>query len=129
MASKRMRLGAIFSVILVCAVVLAMGLYVVFAAYQRDQQTEERLYAQAVAFAEEMDAVWRFFDVNQNKINYNSDGTYDFKGLYCSIVGKGIGAIFTQNSDYTIRYTGTNVRNRFDMPDEFETKALEVMTT
>ena len=128
MASKRMRLGAIFSVVLVCAVVLAMGLYVVFAAYQRDQQAEERLYAQAVAFAEEMDAVWSFFDVNQNKINYNSDGAYDFKGLYCSIVGKGIGAIFTQNSDYAIRYTGTNVRNRFDMPDEFETKALEVIT-
>lgn len=125
---KTMRLGALFSVVLVCVVVLSLGVYVLITAHQRDQQAEERLYAQADAFAAEMDAVWQFFDVNQNKINYNSDGVYDFKGLYCSIVGKGIGAIFTQNSDYTIRYTGTHVRNNFDRPDEFESMALAEVT-
>lgn len=125
---RTMRLGAIFTVVLVCVVVLSLGAYVLLASLQRDQQAEERLYAQADAFAEEMDAVWQFFDVNQDKINYNSDGVYDFKGLYCSIVGKGIGAIFTQNSDYTIRYTGTRVRNRFDRPDEFESGALAQIT-
>lgn len=125
---KTMRLGALFSVVLVCVVVLSLGAYVLLTAHQRDQQAEERLYAQADAFAAEMDAVWQFFDVNQSKINYNSDGVYDFKGLYCSIVGKGIGAIFTQNSDYTIRYTGTHVRNKFDRPDDFESVALEQIT-
>lgn len=125
---QTMRLGALFSVVLVCVVVLSLGAYVLLISHQRDQQAEERLYAQADAFAAEMDAVWQFFDVNQNKINYNSDGVYDFKGLYCSIVGKGIGAIFTQDSDYTIRYTGTHVRNKFDRPDEFESMALEQVT-
>ena len=84
---QTVRLGALFSVVLVCVVVLSLGAYVLLISHQRDQQAEERLYAQADAFAAEMDAVWQFFDVNQNKINYNSDGVYDFKGLYCSIVG------------------------------------------
>lgn len=125
---RGIRLGALFSIILICVFVVAMGIYVVFINYQRTLQTEDRLYAQAAAFADEMDAVWQFFDVNQDNINYNSDGTYDFKGLYCSIVGKGIGAIFTENGDYTIRYTGINVRNKYDSPDGFEAVALEAIT-
>lgn len=116
-------------IVLLCGIVaVALGSYVAFFSHQYSDQADDQLLAQARAFTKEMDAVWQFFDVNQEKINYDSLGNYEFKGLYCSIVGKGVGAIFSTDSDYTIRYTNTEVRNKFDRPDEFEAHALSVLT-
>lgn len=125
---KRVRLRTRFVVLLCGIVAVALGSYIAFFSHQYSNQADDQLLAQARAFTKEMDAVWQFFDVNQGKINYDSSGNYEFKGLYCSIVGKGVGAIFSTESDYTIRYTNVEVRNKFDRPDEFESHALSVLT-
>jgi signal transduction histidine kinase len=125
---KKVRLGTRFIVLLFAIIVTALVAFILYSSYQHNQQAEDKLRDQARAFTKEMDAVWQFFDVNQNKINYDSEGNYDFKGLYCSIVGKGVGAIFSAGSDYSIRYTNTEVRNKFDKPDEFEAAALQALT-
>lgn len=121
---RRLRIGTLFVLVLLSVILVALVCYVAFSSQQHSQQAESQLLAQAQAFTKEMDAVWQFFDVNQDTINYDEEGNFEFKGLYCSIVGKGVGAIFSAGSDYTVRYTNVEVRNKFDRPDEFESAAL-----
>ena len=72
-----------------------------------------------------MRAVWNYIDDSQQAINFNSDGTYDFKGIYCSMAGKAIAQRFTRESDgYIIRYVRENPRTATDEPDDFESAAL-----
>ena len=61
----------------------------------------------------------------QDRINYNDDGRYDFKGVYCSVAGKNIAQRFSLQSDgYVIRYVREDPRSGGDEPDAFEAAAL-----
>ncbi|MFR7404104.1 MAG: DUF3365 domain-containing protein, partial [Coriobacteriaceae bacterium] len=62
--------------------------------------------------------------LGQDAINYNSDGRYDFKGVYCSVAGKSIALNFSRNTDCAVRYTRENPRTGPDAPDAFEAQAL-----
>lgn len=66
---------------------------------------------------------------NQDKINYSSDGSFEFKGLQCSIAGRSAGAFFSRDTDYTVRYISDTPRNRADEPDPFEQAALDAFRT
>ena len=96
--------------------------------YSQQRQTEQAMLEEARTFAREMDAVWQFMDNSQSIINNSSSGGYEFKGLHCSVVGKSVGRLFSAGSDYHIRYTNFDPRSEQDIPDEFETKALEAFT-
>ena len=62
----------------------------------------------------------------QDEINYDADGSYNFKGIYCATAAKRIAKDFTDSSsDYAIRYVRDNPRNPEDEPDAFETEALQ----
>ena len=100
--------------------------FAVFDFYSQQQQTEAALREEARTFAREMDAVWSFMDNSQSVINNTSDGTFEFKGLHCAVVGKSVGRLFSAGSDYAIRYTNFNPRSEQDIPDEFEAEALEL---
>lgn len=99
--------------------------FAVFDFYSQQKQTEAALLEEARTFAREMDAVWQFMDNSQSVINNSSDGDFEFKGLHCSVVGKSVGRLFSAGSDYAIRYTNFNPRSEQDIPDAFETQALE----
>ena len=71
-----------------------------------------------------MDAAWDYIDAMQGRINYNSDGSYDFKGVYCSVAGKSIARRFTSTTDCVVRYVRENPRTGTDTPDDFEQMAL-----
>ena len=73
----------------------------------------------------EMQAVWDYIDDSQPLINVNDDGSYSFKGVYCSVAGKAIAKRFTRDSEgYVIRYV-RRIRVRAPtFPDEFEAEAL-----
>ncbi len=73
----------------------------------------------------EMDAMWDFISLNQNVINYTSDGEYDYKGLHCAIAGKSVAALFSEKTDYSIRFTNLNPRNIYNIPDAYEAAAIE----
>ncbi|MEC4272032.1 DUF3365 domain-containing protein [Adlercreutzia sp. R25] len=88
------------------------------------QQTEEMLFEQAYILSQEMQSVWDFISVNQNTINTDGDGTFTFKGLHCSIVGTSVGALFTNRTDYVIRYVSEYPRNPKNSPDSFESGAI-----
>ena len=104
--------------------VVSLGTFMVFDVHSQRQQSEAALLEEARVFALEMDAIWDFIDNSQYLINYTSDGTYEFKGLYCSLVGKSVGKLFSGSSKYTIRYTNFEPRNVQDIPDGFEEEAL-----
>jgi signal transduction histidine kinase len=72
-----------------------------------------------------MDAVWDFISLNQDTINYTSSGVYEYKSLHCAIAGKAVAALFSRNSDYSIRFTNLNPRNEQNAPDAYERTALE----
>lgn len=99
--------------------------FVAFDLYSQQKQTEQAMLEEARTFAREMDAVWQFMDNSQSVINNSSDGTYEFKGLHCSVVGKSVGRLFSAGSDYAIRYTNFDPRSEQDIPDEFEMQALD----
>ena len=104
---------------------LLLVVSVVFDVWLQKQQTEDTLFEQAYILSQEMQSVWDFVSVNQDTINTNGDGTYTFKGLHCSIVGTSVGALFTNRTDYVIRYVSDQPRNPKNSPDAFEADAIE----
>lgn len=121
---SRFSLKYVFSAALLVLCVIAVCLFLVFDMKSQERQMEDALLEEARVFSREMDAVWQFIDNSYYIINYNEDGEFEFKGLYCSMVGKGVGKLFSANSDYSIRYTNFNPRNSYDLPDAFESEAL-----
>ncbi|MBR2789011.1 MAG: DUF3365 domain-containing protein [Eggerthellaceae bacterium] len=121
---RRISLKTLIILTIASAFTLTFLLFVCFDSLQLQKHSKETLLEQARTFADEMDAVWTFMDNSQTVINTGGDGSYHFKGLHCSIVGKSVGAIFSYDSEYTIRYTNFNPRNLQDRPDAFEAEAL-----
>lgn len=116
--------------VLITAVVLvAAAVYVVQSRATQSAMVESKVLAEARTLNAEMQSVWDYIDDSQDAINTNADGSYDFKGIYCSIAGKGIAKRFTRQSDnYLIRYVRENPRSSTDEPDAFETRALNHFT-
>ena len=125
MGKRAFSLKTIYIVALTVAFAVSFFAFAAFDFYSQQKQTEQAMLEEARTFAREMDAVWQFMDNQQNVINTSSNGTYEFKGLHCSVVGKSVGRLFSAGSDYAIRYTNFNPRSEQDIPDDFETKALD----
>lgn len=110
----------------VVAVVL-IALFGLLSYQEQTRQMEEQMLAEARVLEKSVRATWDFIDYEQPNINYDRDGTYNFKGLYCSLVGKSVGKLFTLSTDnqYSLRYTRLDPRNALDAPDAFEQEALD----
>lgn len=110
-------------------VVVAAAAYIAWTQWAQNAAVESKVLAEARTLNTEMSAVWDYIDESQQAINVNADGTYDFKGIYCSMAGKAIAQRFTRDSDgYGIRYVRENPRSATDVPDEFERAALRRFT-
>lgn len=111
----------VLSAVLITLIIAVVGFW---SANTHEQQLRQELVEQARGFSKQMDAVWTFVDANQHRINYTSDGTYEFKGLHCSVAAKAVAQLFSRNSDYGVKFTRINPRNVGDAPDEWEQSAL-----
>lgn len=110
-------------------VVVAASAYVVWTQSRQSDAVESKVLAEARTLNTEMSAVWDYIDDSQGAINYNSDGSYDFKGIYCSMAGKAIAQRFTNASNnYVVRYVRESPRTATDEPDRFEQTALNHFT-
>ncbi|MDR2197799.1 MAG: DUF3365 domain-containing protein [Coriobacteriales bacterium] len=89
------------------------------------ENTKEELLEESRVLVQEMNAVWDFVSLNQDVINYTSQGTYDYKGIHCAIAGKAVAALFSRNSEYTMRFVNSNPRNIYNTPDPYESEALQ----
>lgn len=123
----RLSLKLVLSVTVVVAV--AAVAYVVWAQSAQNAAMESKVLAEARTLNTEMNAVWDYIDASQDAINHNADGSYDFKGIYCSMAGKAIALRFTRDSNnYVVRYVRENPRTATDAPDRFEQTALNHFT-
>ena len=86
---------------------------------------QDKALAEARVLNAEMGAIWDYINAQQDRINYNADGHYDFKGVYCTIAAKNVAQRFMQRTDYVIRYVRENPRSGTDEPDAFELEAIE----
>lgn len=101
-----------------------IALFAVWSATEQQASGERKALGEARLLSEEMAAVWDYVDAMQPYINYDAEGRYDFKGVYCSVAGKAIALRFTRSTDCTIRYVRESPRTPGDAPDEFEAAAL-----
>jgi len=122
------KIGLRMIIILALTLVFSLSFtgFIIFDQYSVSKRGQESLVEEARLFADAMDAVWKFMDFAQNRYNDDSEEFYQESNLYCAIVGKSVGAIFSADNDYKIRYTNFNPRNILDTPDDFETKAMTV---
>ena len=126
MAAEKANFGLKTKIIGLLSFVLLMLLIVDIAWTYESQKraTEAMLLEESRVLVTEMDAVWDFISINQDTINYTLEGAYEYKGLHCAIAGKSVAAFFSQNSDYTIRFTNITPRNIHNTPDAYESEAL-----
>ncbi|MEC4273155.1 DUF3365 domain-containing protein [Adlercreutzia sp. R25] len=124
MKIRNISLRVILILVLTVVFVVATIGFTIFDIRIQTENMEDSLTEEARTFAREMDAVWQFMDNSQYTINNTTDGTYEFKGLHCAIVGKSVGAIFSAGNNYAIRYTNSEPRRAQDKPDAFESEAL-----
>lgn len=120
----RVKLKTKFVVLLGSIILVSLCVNLLWTLQNQESQTERELVEQARALAANMDAVWSFMTINQDLINYDSQGNYEFKGLQCSIAGRSIGALFSSETDYVTRYVSLNPRNDSDEADAFEAPIL-----
>lgn len=90
---------------------------------QRGQVANEAR-EKAEVLADEMHAVWRFIDINQDAVNRAEDGTFRNKQLVCVVAAKSVSTLFTSDTDYTIRFTSPTPRQVSNAPDAFEAEAF-----
>lgn len=121
---KRFSMTLKFGVLLVGILVGFTCLNLAWETKATKAQTEAELLEQARALSANMDAVWHFMTINQDLINYDSKGNFEFKGLQCSIAGRSIGSIFSQSTDYRISYVSETPRNDHDYPQPYELAVL-----
>lgn len=113
-----------FALLLLAVLLVAIGIYSFSSIVTQRQVGEQKVLEEARLLNQQMTATWDYVDSVQSRINLNADGSYSFKGVYCSVAGKNIAQRFTSKTDCTIRYVRENPRSANDVPDEFELEAL-----
>jgi signal transduction histidine kinase len=90
---------------------------------QRETQQREFLLT-ARLIVDQFLAMRSFIAASQDKINYDSAGNFEFKGLNPAAVGKGVADIFNQKTDFRLKQTRLTPRNPANAPDSFERQKL-----
>ncbi|MEG0505401.1 MAG: DUF3365 domain-containing protein, partial [Raoultibacter sp.] len=121
---KKRRLHYHLALPVTVIVVVLLLVNIAFSSSLQRKQAEDTMRDQAYILSQDMAAIWDFISVNQNRINYDRDGVYSQKGLYCSKAGLSVGALFSKRTDYVIGYAALNPRNEQNRADDFETEAL-----
>lgn len=115
--SLRLKIAVLLSAVMVAALCIS-GFW---SAFSQQEQAQKEMLEKAQILAQEMDAVWTFFETNQHQFKTDENGNYE---LYCVIAAKAVSKFFTSETDYVIRYTNLTTRRLADAPDAFESEAM-----
>lgn len=113
------RHGSLTTAFIVLISVVIGGVLLVYLAWSvcaHRSAAQDKALAEARVLNAEMGAIWDYINAQQDRINYNADGRYDFKGVYCTIAAKNVAQRFMQRTDYVIRYVRENPRSGTDVP-------------
>lgn len=105
-------------------ITIVMGINLIWDYNEQKKQGLNQMKENARIITNQLNATWDFMSINQDKINYDSEGNFEFKHLNCSTVGMGIAAFFNMSTDYSIKQTNISPRNALNTPDEFELNGL-----
>lgn len=122
--SSHVRPWVTFGLLTACVLAGIFGVYIVSSIASGTENAQRRALAEARVLDTEASAAWEYVSSIEDRVNY-THGTYEFKGVYCTIAAKDIARRFSENSDYSIRYVRESPRNASDAPDDFESRALE----
>ncbi len=122
---KRIGLRLKFIILLIGIVAVMLVVNIFSTQNMQLRQAEAEMLEKAQILSQELDAFWTFMEINETRINTDSDGEEDFKGLYCVVAAKSVCMLFSTETDYKIQYTNLKTRRKADAPDEFEITALE----
>lgn len=95
--------------------------------YEQKNQILQELKEKSRVITGQLLATREFIARNQDRINYDSRGHFEFKGLNPAAVGRGVGEIFNRSTGYQIKQTRLNPRSPGNAPDAFEVKGLRVL--
>ena len=113
-----------FMLATVLVILLVMGIKFVWDLNKMTDRAAQNLLEKAQVITEQQKAIWEFMVRNQNKINYDSDGNFEYKHLSCSTTVMGVGAMLASKTEYVIKPTNTIYRNILNAPDEFEVEGI-----
>lgn len=113
-----------FMLATVIIIITVMGIKFSWDYSEEKKQTERELIEKAQIISEQQKALMEFVAINQNKINYDSKGNFEFKHLSCSTVAMGVGMMLASETEYRINPTNLQYRNVLNAPDEFEIEGL-----
>ncbi len=111
-----------FATILIIIVIMGIKFWWDF--NEQEKQLRNELLEKAQVITKQQAAVWDFMIINQDRINYDSQGSFEFKNLNCSTVAMGVGALLAETTDYRIKLTNIICRNTLNIPDTFELTIL-----
>ncbi|WP_227761741.1 c-type heme family protein [Zhaonella formicivorans] len=106
------------------AIVLIMTVNFTWDYYEQKRQSYQELREKAQVITKQLLATREFIAQKQDRINFDSQGHFEFKGLNPAAVGRGLGDIFASWTEYGIKQTRLEVRNPKNAPDEYEKQAL-----
>lgn len=114
-----------FMFFLTIAIMVIMGLSLWWNVHYQQQQAMAELREKAAIIGVQFQAMRSFIAQNQDRINMDSQGNMEFKHLNPAAVGKGVGDIFSDWTDYSIKQTKPLVRNAANEPDIFEQEMMK----
>ncbi len=113
-----------FMIGVTAVLVIVLGLNLGLDIRHQRALAEEDLREQARMVATQLIAMREYIARNQDRINWDSEGHFEFKYLNPAAVGRGVGKIFAEMSDYQYKQTRLEVRSAENQPDPFEVDAL-----
>ncbi|KKM09550.1 histidine kinase [Clostridiales bacterium PH28_bin88] len=105
-------------------VLLIVGINFLMDFREQRLQARAELKEKARVIIQQFMAMREFIACNQDRINYDSQGHFEFKHLNPAAVGRGVGQIFNQWTDYSLKQTRLYPRNAANAPNAFETDGL-----
>ncbi|OIJ07734.1 hypothetical protein BKP35_18620 [Anaerobacillus arseniciselenatis] len=109
---------------LTIAIIIIMAINLSFILQLQREQALEELKEKAYIIGKQFESMREYIAKNQDAINYDSEGNFEFKHLNPSRVSKGVGDIFSNWTEYEIKLARENPRNPENQPDSIETDLL-----
>jgi signal transduction histidine kinase len=127
--SSKIRINTRLAILVAVLLVVSLSIIVVLSTMMQQSRAEQEMLEKSRILSKQMNAVWEFIEINQDLIDTDSDGSYNFKGIYCAIAGKSIAVRFGRDTNYTIRYISEHPRKQSAYPDSFEGEAFASFLT
>jgi len=120
-----MKIATKLTISITTIVLVVTGLTVAVFYKLQQKAIEQSLQMQTKAVADEYIAIRHVIAQNQDRINYDSAGNFEFKGLNPARVGNMVAEYFNKLSNFKVKQTSLRYRNPLGAPDDFEREVLQ----